>query len=352
MEKNMTFLQTMSTSMNEMRTAEEFVDVVLVFEERRIPCHRVVLASTCEYFHRMFLTGMKESSSDEVTLNEIDGDTGDLLIGYLYSGMIEITQENALNLLAASEMLLLCDLKAKIQAFLCCNIHAKNCVSFLNVSRLYKLQDLIKDSQRFLNTHCKDVTRKGDLVELQEDDLVGILNFDPCEDSFRILRKWVQAVDGRDDRFMELVKNVDLSRFSKEFLCDDVMDDRLMQNVTGFKLIRDAMKSILLCENRTEVTFRYTVHNISSLGPTKVYSPEYYMRNLRWSVYLRQRRVCLSDTKESKPESLCVGVQCKSDSSLAWSCKVSHEQRLLKQKANGPPYTLSESQTLSGAFNW
>ncbi|ELU07571.1 hypothetical protein CAPTEDRAFT_219914 [Capitella teleta] len=130
---------------------------------------------------------------------------------------------------------------------------------------------------------------------------------------------------------MELVKNVDLSRFSKEFLCGDVMDDRLMRNVAGMELIQEAMKSILLCENRTEGTFRYTVHNISSLSPTFVSSPEYYMRNLRWSVFLR--------TNYSRPKSLAVFVKCKSDSSSTWSCKVSYELRLLKQKADGPSYT-------------
>ncbi|ELU04022.1 hypothetical protein CAPTEDRAFT_199923 [Capitella teleta] len=46
-----------------------------------------------------------------------------------------------------------------------------------------------------------------------------------------------------------------------------------------------------------------------------------------------------TDTKESKPKSLAVFVQCKSDSSSTWSCEVSFELRLQKQKADGPPYT-------------
>ncbi|ELT88813.1 hypothetical protein CAPTEDRAFT_36920, partial [Capitella teleta] len=165
----------MSNSLYQMRTEEEFVDVVLLFGERKFPCHKVVLASTCEYFHRMFLAGMQESSSAEIAINEIESDIGELIIGYLYSGTLDTTEENAQRLLAASEMLLLGDLKEKLEEFLCDHIQAANCVSLLSLSRLYKLQELIKDAQNYLNSHCQEILNEGDLVELQEDDLVGIL---------------------------------------------------------------------------------------------------------------------------------------------------------------------------------
>ncbi|ELU01848.1 hypothetical protein CAPTEDRAFT_47361, partial [Capitella teleta] len=137
-------------SLDDMRTASEFVDIVLVFGEVRLPCHKVVLASNCEYFKRMFLAGMKESASDDVIMEGIDSDTGVLLVKYLYSGNITITEENAPKLLPASHMLLLCDLTGAIEKFLCKHIQPANCVPLLNLSHLFECQDLIEKSRKFI----------------------------------------------------------------------------------------------------------------------------------------------------------------------------------------------------------
>ncbi|ELT93948.1 hypothetical protein CAPTEDRAFT_40445, partial [Capitella teleta] len=92
-------------------------------------CHKVILAGMCDYFHRMFLTGLFESGRQEVIMQEISAATGLLLTDYLYTGQIEITTLNVQDLLAASDMLLLGDLKQKVEGFLCSHIEPKKCVS-------------------------------------------------------------------------------------------------------------------------------------------------------------------------------------------------------------------------------
>ncbi|ELU18446.1 hypothetical protein CAPTEDRAFT_188904 [Capitella teleta] len=99
----------------QMKEADEFVDITLVFGKQRIACHKVILAGMCDYFRRMFLTNILERGSQEVVLNDISASTGVLLVEYLYSGNIVITQHNAQDLLAASEMLLLGALKKKVE---------------------------------------------------------------------------------------------------------------------------------------------------------------------------------------------------------------------------------------------
>ncbi|ELT94821.1 hypothetical protein CAPTEDRAFT_101231, partial [Capitella teleta] len=86
----------------QMKEADEFVDITLVFGKQRIACHKVILAGMCDYFHRMFLTNMLERGSQEVVLKDISASTGVLLVEYLYSGNIVINQHNAQDLLAAS----------------------------------------------------------------------------------------------------------------------------------------------------------------------------------------------------------------------------------------------------------
>ncbi|ELU12524.1 hypothetical protein CAPTEDRAFT_38688, partial [Capitella teleta] len=141
-----------------MRTANELVDVVLVFGELRLACHKVILASSSYYFRRMFSGGLRESQSDEVAIKGIDAKTGKLLVKYLYSGKIDITEENAQNLLFASNMLLLDDLKAASEEFLCEHIQPSNCVSLLNLSHLYEIKDLVKRAQQFITDKWAEIS--------------------------------------------------------------------------------------------------------------------------------------------------------------------------------------------------
>ncbi|ELT87777.1 hypothetical protein CAPTEDRAFT_86160, partial [Capitella teleta] len=143
---------------NEMRAANELVDMVLVFGELRLACHKVVLASSSDYFRRMFSCGLRESQSDEVGMKEIDAETGRLLVQYLYTGKIDITEENAHHLISASNMLLLSDLKAASEKFLCKHIQPSNCVSILNLSHFYELGELMKVSRQFIKNKWAEIS--------------------------------------------------------------------------------------------------------------------------------------------------------------------------------------------------
>jgi hypothetical protein len=43
-----------------------FADVSFFVEDKIIKCHKVILSSRCEYFARMFLSGLMESTTNEV----------------------------------------------------------------------------------------------------------------------------------------------------------------------------------------------------------------------------------------------------------------------------------------------
>ncbi|ELT97985.1 hypothetical protein CAPTEDRAFT_134985 [Capitella teleta] len=158
-----------------MRAATELVDVILVFKNVKIPCHKVVLAGTCNYFRAMFVTEMKESRSAEVQMSDISADIGLTLVNYLYSGSIEITEQNAQALLAACNMLLLVDVKNNIAEFLSRQICNSNCVPLLNLARFYELESLRKAAHKFLTKHWKDLIDTNDLGELKEVDFLYIV---------------------------------------------------------------------------------------------------------------------------------------------------------------------------------
>jgi hypothetical protein len=84
----------------------------------------------------MFITGLKENSAQEV--RGIDAKTGATLIDFLYEGELEITRDNAVDLLVASGMLLLEALQEEVGSFLANNVLQRaNLVEMMNLASLH-----------------------------------------------------------------------------------------------------------------------------------------------------------------------------------------------------------------------
>ncbi|ELU16682.1 hypothetical protein CAPTEDRAFT_101946 [Capitella teleta] len=228
----------------QMKEADEFVDITLVFGKQRIACHKVILAGMCDYFRRMFLTNMLERGSQEVVLKDISASTGVLLVEYLYSGNIDITQLNAQDLLAASEMLLLGALKKKVEDFLLSHTDSVNCISMINLARLYDLKTLLTHARNYLQEHVKEVVETEEMHLLQEGDLIEVLEANVSqEENFLFIQKWMKSAEGRTDRFEDLMQHVSLSQCSKDFVCNTVMAEKLMHNTRGVQLLQQFMRS-------------------------------------------------------------------------------------------------------------
>ncbi|GAA6068206.1 kelch-like protein 2 isoform X1, partial [Tachysurus ichikawai] len=80
--------------MNELRSQSVLCDVTIVAEDVEIAAHRVVLAAGSPYFRAMFTGEMSESRQKKVRIKEIDGWTLGILIDYVYTAEIQVTEEN------------------------------------------------------------------------------------------------------------------------------------------------------------------------------------------------------------------------------------------------------------------
>lgn len=68
-------------------------DVTLVAGATEVSAHKTVLASCSPYFYAMF-TGFTESRANKITLQGLDGTALALLIDYVYSAEVQVTEEN------------------------------------------------------------------------------------------------------------------------------------------------------------------------------------------------------------------------------------------------------------------
>ena len=86
------------------RTYSQFIyranflcDVVLLTsdEQQEFPAHKAVLASCSPYFYAMFHHRFDESHQNRITLKDIDPKALGLLLDFLYTSEIQVSQENA-----------------------------------------------------------------------------------------------------------------------------------------------------------------------------------------------------------------------------------------------------------------
>ena len=72
--------------MNDLRLKRQLCDVTLCVDQQEFPAHKVVLAGCSPYLRAMFTNGMLESGKSMVTIRDIEPQTMESLLNYLYTG--------------------------------------------------------------------------------------------------------------------------------------------------------------------------------------------------------------------------------------------------------------------------
>jgi len=132
-------------------------DLTLVVEGRRIPAHRVVLAARCGYFQRMFESGMRESSQNQVEIEDVSGDVFMILLEHLYTDAVEVPLGLSLPVFAAADRFGVDRLKQLCSARIEAELSINNVCSVLTVADQHNASELLEASVSYVVTHFADV---------------------------------------------------------------------------------------------------------------------------------------------------------------------------------------------------
>ena len=90
---------------NKKRIKGDFNDVTIQIRSQSISANGMVPSSFSKFFELMFLSSMKERYQDTVIINELDGESVNSLIEYIYTGCIDINAGNVMALLSSADFL-------------------------------------------------------------------------------------------------------------------------------------------------------------------------------------------------------------------------------------------------------
>nr|DBA17753.1 TPA: hypothetical protein GDO54_016078 [Pyxicephalus adspersus] len=230
--------------MNKMRQQREFCDLQIRVGSVVFSVHKLVLAASSPYFAALLSGGLKESSDDVIEIQEVEPNSFQLLLEFIYSGSVHISTENVQGLMVAADMLQLNDVVTLCSDFLKEQIEPANCVGFFQFSEQLACQPLLEFTEGYIHAHFPEVTQGEEFQNLTKDQLTRILGSEELciEDEHQVFAAamaWLQRDTAtRKRHVVEVLEPVRFPLLPPQRLQKDI------EEVTDFSL-RVALQTLL-----------------------------------------------------------------------------------------------------------
>jgi speckle-type POZ protein len=137
----------------------QFSDVNFNIGGREFPAHKNILASRSKYFAAMFQHPMKEQSTNQVKIEDIEPEVFQELLRFIYTGRVPLDklQTMAASLFISADKYLLDQLKMKCENYLLHHMSAENCVILLLHGDLNNPAEYLKKAAKFFRRNPSQV---------------------------------------------------------------------------------------------------------------------------------------------------------------------------------------------------
>ncbi|XP_063153921.1 actin-binding protein IPP isoform X1 [Candoia aspera] len=202
---------------NKMRCGQHFCDVQLQVGEGAYKVHRLVLAASSSYFAALFAGGMKESSKDVVQILGVDANIFQILLEFIYTGIVSINESNVQELIVAADMFQLSEVVDLCCEFLKGQIDPMNCIGLFQFAEIIACHDLLEFTENYIHAHFLEIQNGDEFLALTKDQLTKILRSEDLsiEDEYQVFMaamQWIMKDPGKRKKYV--VEILDAVRFS------------------------------------------------------------------------------------------------------------------------------------------
>ena len=161
---------------NEDRENGVFVDITIAADSITIPANKLVLSCCSKVFEKMFKTEMKERYESTIDMTgSIDELSARTLIDFMYTGTVNINNDNVLQLLAAADYLQMEEVKQFYVEFLESILTHDNCQAILTSANLFQLEALQKQIYEMISFKFNEFIETEDFKLFTKTDLITCL---------------------------------------------------------------------------------------------------------------------------------------------------------------------------------
>ncbi len=329
------------------RKEGSFCDITLLVGPQRHPikAHRLILASASEYFRTYFKTDVKEHRQKEKELPKMDAPTMEVLIDFIYTGRIKLTNENVVEIATTASFWGIGKMVERCVKYISGKINERNSIKTLEFAEHISNQYLKYFTMMFIIQNLESIMSKNlDITNMKTSLLLEIIgnnatsiHQDPAENEERLFQiGWNHLQSKSRDVFEiflpKLLQAIHLPCVSKAFWED--LEKRLGNHRNVEKLLQDAkhikaknsikseaeMKTLSWGMNRFPKSGMIYVlckgvRNDSSLN----WGMAAFINGIPWCLYVK----ALTMTSEGSSEKyLVAGIHCMNSSIKSIPCKV------------------------------
>jgi len=233
-----------------------FCDVTLRLEGQEFSAHKLILASCSDYFYAMFNGNMRESKEKVIDLNGVDVEIMKLVLNFIYTGSIPLSNENVEEVLQAANLMLIKSLKDVCCRFLETLLSVTNCLGMQKFAESYACEELFAVTTNFICENFGYVAESEEFLQLHPNQLSPVLASDDLrilneERVYEALTRWIKYDSkNRKKYFHDLVQHIRLPMLSADYLIDQVESEPLFTEFPKCKELLMEAHHYLLLPNR------------------------------------------------------------------------------------------------------
>lgn len=281
--------------LDEFRRQSLLCDVIIRVDDNDFSSHKVVLAATSPYFQAMFTSELSESRQEVITLKEVDPVAIEQLINFMYTGGIEVGEENVQSLLPAANLLQLNEVRDSCCDFLKDQLHPSNCLGIKTFADIHSCLDLFGEAQSYAQKHFSKVMETEEFYNLTHSNVIELISSTELgilseEDVFEAVINWTKHNEEERAVFLpELLSHVRFLFLRREYLVSRVCEEKLIQSNPLCKdFLIDALKyhvmpntdkasqAMVHCLPRKRIGSPQSILTIGGQAPKAIRSVEIY----------------------------------------------------------------------------
>uniref|UniRef100_A0A8C6UVX7 Kelch like family member 10 n=1 Tax=Neogobius melanostomus TaxID=47308 RepID=A0A8C6UVX7_9GOBI len=226
--------QTYKTALKEIRCKNIFCDAVLEVENDTFPVHKVILCGSSDFFRAMFMR-WDHDHTKEFRIGGISSEIMALVLDYIYTESITISENNVQDLVIAADMLNIVDLVQMCFKFMQGELSPDNCIGIWRFSDFVISPDTRDLAWRYMMNHFEEVVVCEEFQELTVQELIRITETDELNVKnesfvFEAILHWTNhALEERKSEFPQLLTKVRLSQIPLEYRRTKIVRNTLVE---------------------------------------------------------------------------------------------------------------------------
>lgn len=243
--------------LKELLNENKFVDCSLKVGDRSFPCHRLIMAACSPYFREIFFTedGKEVENTHEVVLEDVNPSILDMIIQYLYSAEIDLTDENVQDIISVANRFQIPSVFTVCVNYLQKKLSVSNCMAIFRMGLVLSCPRLAVAARNYIADRFELLHKDEEFLKLAAHELFAIiggdsLNVEKEELVFEAVMAWTRH--DKDKRVKVLKDAFNCIRFRllpEKFFKERVETDEIVKAEPELQktlqAVRDAYKGTL-----------------------------------------------------------------------------------------------------------